>query len=496
VPDGVRRVLDALITFEGALLRAAGSACRDAALLLLTVFRKRALSTMTALSRTIDRRLVWLGGMEDDEIDWVQPSFGFEHDADDVADDERDALTGRTGMNAGHERAWLRRLRSLVDVAARHDRKIAHITSLLARTDEPAIVFTEFRDSLEALERRLGGVRSVAILHGGQPPQDRHRQLDRFLDGAASVLLATDVAGQGLNLHARARWVISLELPWNPARLEQRIGRVDRLGQSRAVHATLLVARHEAEAGLLARLARRTLAARQSVGEGLLDAVDPDKSAVARALIERDAVDPCAPPARVPICRTFRRPAAVMARRIDRCRALAHRWRAPASGESRPGWTYCDRVHRLSRVASGSGLVFSVPILDRTGFVLERHIVMVSVAQLRRTMPGFEQIVDAARAGAAHSLQARARRLQHIGQSRQALDATFDRVLADEIRNEWVPAEAQPGLFDRREVTLFEAARQEARTLEAELVHELGIRDEEASIDIGRPVLELAFLAR
>ena len=80
--------------------------------------------------------------------------------------------------------------------------------------------------------------RPASILHGGQDAIERRQQLESFLDGTTSILLATDVAGQGLNLQSRARWVISLELPWNPARLEQRIGRVDRISQTRPTHFT------------------------------------------------------------------------------------------------------------------------------------------------------------------------------------------------------------------------------------------------------------------
>ena len=127
--------------------------------------------------------------------------------------------------------------------------------------------------------------RAIAVLHGAQDPNERRLHLKRFLEGTASVLLATDVAGQGLNLQTRARWVASLELPWNPARLEQRIGRVDRLGQRRAPHLTLLVARHEAETGLLRHLARRVLTARHSFAEDLLPSLLPSDAAVRATLL-------------------------------------------------------------------------------------------------------------------------------------------------------------------------------------------------------------------
>ena len=70
-------------------------------------------------------------------------------------------------------------------------------------------------------------------------------------------MLATDAGSEGLNLHANCRVVVNLELPWNPVRLEQRIGRVDRLGQTRAVHAIHLFASDTPESFVLARLLHR-----------------------------------------------------------------------------------------------------------------------------------------------------------------------------------------------------------------------------------------------
>ena len=76
----------------------------------------------------------------------------------------------------------------------------------------------------------------TAVLHGAMDRFERAAAVSRFNGGGARVLLATDAAGEGLNLQHRCRLVVNLELPWNPMRLEQRIGRVDRIGQSRTVH--------------------------------------------------------------------------------------------------------------------------------------------------------------------------------------------------------------------------------------------------------------------
>jgi superfamily II DNA/RNA helicase len=121
--------------------------------------------------------------------------------------------------------------------------------------DEPALVFTEYRDTLLHLHRAMGG--TAAVLHGGLNRAERGQALADFVGGRRSILLATDAAGEGLNLHHRCRIVINLELPWNPTRLEQRIGRVDRIGQLRTVHAIHLIARDTGEPLILGRLRTR-----------------------------------------------------------------------------------------------------------------------------------------------------------------------------------------------------------------------------------------------
>ena len=139
---------------------------------------------------------------------------------------------------------------------------------------EPVIVFTEYRDTLLQL---AGALPPSLQLHGGLTASERAAVQARFNE-AGGLLLATDAAAEGLNLQRRCRIVVNYELPWNPARLEQRIGRVDRIGQARAVHAITLVARDTAEDLVIANLARRlarvvaTLGDRDRLGAFLTDA--------------------------------------------------------------------------------------------------------------------------------------------------------------------------------------------------------------------------------
>jgi hypothetical protein len=97
------------------------------------------------------------------------------------------------------------------------------------------------------------------------------------------VLLATDAAGEGLNLQGRCRTVVNLELPWNPMRLEQRIGRVDRIGQERRVHAFHLIGDGTGEMRILEHLKARLSRAHTDVAvSDPLGFVDVDETALAR----------------------------------------------------------------------------------------------------------------------------------------------------------------------------------------------------------------------
>ena len=498
-------VLRALGEFESAALQAAGRDHRDAAILLLSVFRKRALSTMRALRVSLDRRLAWLGdGQRAGDVEWLQPGLAFDDESDEIDDDDRGSLTGDIGLRSAQERSWLRRLRGLAETAERFETKVTRVASLVARAREPVVIFTEFRHSLEVLRRRLRVGSPVAELHGGLTPLERRQQLDRFLGGTARVLLATDVGGQGLNLQDRARWVVSLELPWNPVKLEQRCGRVDRIGQSRPVHFTLMVARHEYEAGLLTRLATRALIARRTVGEDVMRGLFPETTDIGAALFEDVASDPSAVsrPA-FTICRAWGRPARVLARGLIWRRGLARRWRAETIESPATFWTAIDRIPAIRAAArDGSLLVFSVPLIDGSGAVAERHVIAIRVDSRHysarfaaRGLLRDRALIDAARSRAASALAPRARRLSRRLRRRLDADLRLESALASRVLTSLVPAEVQPGLFDRRELRGLDSARSDADAFRQGLDDRRLERVQQTEITVGRPALELAFIA-
>ena len=250
--------------------------------LAVSVLTRRASSSAASLAASLRRRISLLASLRD-PLDGGLPSpqltlpFGLADD-DDAPGDE---LSAPALADRDEELTRLAHLCGLADVAARGESKVAALGRFLRRIDEPAMVFTEYRDTLGTLAAALGG--EPALLHGGLSQRERREAAHRFTHGSARLLLATDAASEGLNLHHRCRLVIHLEVPWTPVRLEQRTGRVDRFGQQRTVHAVHLLAGGTAEEEIAARVARR---ARQA--SAALDSEDssPDDSSRDSARLE------------------------------------------------------------------------------------------------------------------------------------------------------------------------------------------------------------------
>jgi len=487
--------LAALQAFEAVV--ATRSRGADQALLLLAVFRKRALSTMSALSQSIGRRLAWLGdGSSDSGLDWIQPRLTFEPETDDVEREEREGLTASSGLTLAQERSWLRRLRALADEASGDDRKVERLVALIHRSPEPVVVFTEFRDSLEAIEERLMFSRPASILHGGQDQTLRRQQLRNFLDGTTSILLATDVAGQGLNLQSRARWVVSLELPWNPARLEQRIGRVDRISQDRSTHLTLLIARHEMESGLLRHLSRRVLAARRALSADVLGVAMPSEAHVRTTLLRHDAIpDAAAAPPPIAICRRWERAARCAAKALRTRRALAGCWRATAGVATAVSCT--GRVAASLMPQSATWLIVcSVPLLDALDRLVERRIVPIAIdlddvsAGAGITLP----VMDAAKSAAVQAVARRIRQLNGRARTVDAATARRERGILAAVHDELALGEVQPGLFDLREARAVESHGREQERLDANASRRTVVLP--PGIRAGEPVIDLILRRR
>ena len=123
------------------------------------------------------------------------------------------------------------------------------------------VLFSEHRDTLNYLIRRIGTLTgapdSIVCIHGGLAREKRREAASRFTqDPDVHVLVATDAAGEGINLQ-RAHLMVNYDLPWNPNRLEQRFGRIHRIGQTEVCHLWNMVAGETREGQVLQRLCEK-----------------------------------------------------------------------------------------------------------------------------------------------------------------------------------------------------------------------------------------------
>jgi SNF2 family DNA or RNA helicase len=144
-----------------------------------------------------------------------------------------------------------------------------------ARQRRKLVIFSEHRDTLNYLAEKIrsliGKPEAVVTIHGGIPRDQRRSIQASFVqDKDVLVLVATDAAGEGINLQ-RAHLMINYDLPWNPTRLEQRFGRIHRIGQTEVCHLWNLVAEETREGDVYIRLLEKINQQRQALGDGVFD---------------------------------------------------------------------------------------------------------------------------------------------------------------------------------------------------------------------------------
>jgi superfamily II DNA or RNA helicase len=180
-----------------------------------------------------------------------------------LADLEASALKVR---NSGTDRKWEELSRLLQDEAEMFD---------ATGSRRKLIIFTEHRDTLNYLTQRIrsliGRPEAVITIHGGVGREERKKAEELFKqDKDVLVLVATDAAGEGINLQ-RAHLMVNYDLPWNPNRIEQRFGRIHRIGQTEVCHLWNLVAPETREGDVFGTLLRKLEVERAALGSGVFD---------------------------------------------------------------------------------------------------------------------------------------------------------------------------------------------------------------------------------
>ena len=217
--------------------------------------------------------------LDDEDIEALE-----EAPDDEVEDMERELLDRATAASTiaelKAEIATLERLEALALEVRRSggDKKwqeLARLFSNASMSNQKLVIFTEHRDTLRYLEGRiaslLGKDDAIVCIHGGVKREDRAKAQESFsLDPEVQVLLATDAAGEGINLQ-RAHLMVNYDLPWNPNRIEQRFGRIHRIGQTEVCRLWNLVAQETREGAVYQRLLDKLEEARKALGGKVFD---------------------------------------------------------------------------------------------------------------------------------------------------------------------------------------------------------------------------------
>ena len=154
------------------------------------------------------------------------------------------------------------------DHSTKPDELLAILQDVLESEENKVVIFSQWTGTHELIARRVNGNSGWGhvYFHGGVPSRKRKTLIEQFReDPNCRLFLSTDAGGVGLNLQ-HANVIVNMDLPWNPAVLEQRIGRVHRLGQTRPVQVINFIAEGTIEEGML-----QTLAFKKSLFAGILD---------------------------------------------------------------------------------------------------------------------------------------------------------------------------------------------------------------------------------
>jgi superfamily II DNA or RNA helicase len=443
------RLLDALGAYCRRVDRAGGADAR----LAMVVLRKRALSSAEALRRSVEHRRGALAGVTGEQLALPLDPLSGEHD---VADAEQPLALMAPGLeDRGGELAMLDALAVLARQASRHSSKWRAILRLIRRTSEPVICFTEFRDTLRALVARLGDAASLAVLHGGLDRAERREAVARFTQGDVRVLVATDAAAEGLNLQARCRVLVNVELPWSPRVLEQRAGRIDRIGQRRRVRIWELSGRSGHEGLVIAALARRAAAIASDLHPG-------DATASIELPVESSVPGPSLEP--LP---SGRAAAAIAAWSTLRRLQAADSRLATDPGRRRPVWIYARQGRGLAR---GVVLVFTASP-GALGTATRHVAVHVAMTRLPPGSPHgwLSRVAGAARPVATAAIAADTRLTGSLT-AREAELLEFAIATHADSKRRW-----QPSFFDRRAERSVEASRLDLARRTAE--HERRMRE-------------------
>lgn len=254
----------------------------------LTILQRRLASSMHAIRRSLERRRDRLLELkrkverEGAKLEQLMEEKRIPEDIEDLREQDRwgyeeesEGLTLATNMvELESEIREVKRLIELAEGAEKIgiEKKLDELRNVIrsrgiAASGEKLLIFTEFKETLDYLIENLKrwGFR-ITCIHGNMPFDARREAEREFNEGNAQILVATEAAGEGINLHYRCSLMLNYDIPWNPTRLEQRMGRIHRYGQRKEVHIYNLVAANTREGRVLARILEKLELMREHLG--------------------------------------------------------------------------------------------------------------------------------------------------------------------------------------------------------------------------------------
>lgn len=225
------------------------------------------------------------GGFADDDEDDLYESLTAEEfeEREELFSDRVTAAQSIEELKREIETLKQLEMKAQMLVASHSDRKWDELSRLLQTErmrdaegmQRKLIIFTEFRDTLTYLKDRvsdlLGTSGEVVVIHGGVKRSDRRVVQERFRNvPEVRVMIATDAAGEGVNLQ-NAHLMINYDLPWNPNRIEQRFGRIHRIGQTEVCYLWNLIARDTREGEVFSLLFEKLEQEREALGGKVFD---------------------------------------------------------------------------------------------------------------------------------------------------------------------------------------------------------------------------------
>lgn len=292
---GERELYDAVTEFVSTKLAEIRTQVgnRSGAGFALTTMQRRLASSTRAIRRTLERRLERIQRALDDPERYLREKRAFQQDvlAEDELEDldeaelwqrEEEALSEWLPATVTELEAEREALEPLLPLAERveeskTERKLVELLDVVKtqglREDrrKQLVIFTEHKDTLDYLVEQLKPAFDVAVIHGGLKLAERIAQ-ERFFRERAQILVATEAAGEGINLQF-CHLMVNYDIPWSPHRLEQRMGRIHRIGQEREVHVFNLVAGETREGYVLKALLDKLERIEVTLGDRVFDVI-------------------------------------------------------------------------------------------------------------------------------------------------------------------------------------------------------------------------------